>query len=57
MVLNKMAPLEWIIFNESLESSLKIYNELKINEWKRGGFSRVMVIPSVRSYWIRAPQV
>ena len=32
MVLNKMAPLEWIIFNESLESSLKIYKELQIND-------------------------
>ena len=32
MVLNKMAPLEWIVFNESLESSLNIYKELKIND-------------------------
>lgn len=31
MVLNKMPPLEWVIFNESLDSAVKIYNELNIN--------------------------
>ena len=31
MVLNKMPPLEWIVFNESLDSTVKIYNELNIN--------------------------
>ena len=32
MVLNKMPPLEWVIFNESLDSAVKIYNELNIND-------------------------
>lgn len=31
MVLNKMPPLEWVVFNESLDSAFKIYNELNIN--------------------------
>jgi len=31
MVLNKMPPLEWVVFNESLDSAVKIYNELNIN--------------------------
>lgn len=32
MILNKMPPLEWIVFNESLDSAVKIYNELNIND-------------------------
>jgi len=32
MVLNKMPPLEWVVFNESLDSAVKIYNELNIND-------------------------
>ena len=32
MVLNKMPPLEWVVFNESLDSAIKIYNELNIND-------------------------
>jgi DNA mismatch repair protein MutS len=31
MVLNKMPPMEWVVFNESLDSAVKIYNELNIN--------------------------
>ena len=32
MILNKMPPLEWVVFNESLDSAIKIYNELNIND-------------------------
>jgi len=32
MILNKMPPLDWVVFNESLDSAVKIYNELNIND-------------------------
>lgn len=32
MVLNKMPPLDWVVFDESLDSAVKIYNELNIND-------------------------
>jgi len=32
MILNKMPPLEWVVFNDSLDSTIKIYNELNIND-------------------------
>tara|TARA_B100000795_G_C22805535_1_gene444623 strand:+ start:2052 stop:4877 length:2826 start_codon:yes stop_codon:yes gene_type:complete len=32
MILNKMPPLEWVVFNESICYAIKIYNDLKIND-------------------------
>jgi DNA mismatch repair protein MutS len=46
MILNKLAPQDWLTFNESLESALKIYNNLKNFDESISGKDIVSIIGS-----------